>query len=407
MEYQKPRLAILASRFPFPVEKGDKLRLYHQLKQLASDFEIYLFALTDEELSMAYRNEVEQYCTGVFVYRDRKVNRNLRVIGYFKDQWPAQVRYFYSPGIHRRFLTDFFKINADIIYCQLYRMAPYLAGIRAPKVLDVMDNFATIATLHADHSRRIHDRLFWKREHDLINRYEDKLLGQFDHITVISERDAQNLNLAPESKVTIVRNGIDIEYFQSYPDKQKEPNYDIGFFGNLEYKPNREGVRYLIQEILPVFQKHNHKVKIVIGGKGAENLRSLGDGHPDVSFHDWYDDIRDAYYSVRTVMVPLFLGSGMQNKVLEALACNRPVICTSHVLNGMPMLRDHVNIADRPDEFLSQYRLSAVKDRIDREQSPTLSVLKNDLTWQSQCAVLKQVLDDTRKNFRWDFTRYH
>lgn len=407
MEYQKPRLAILASRFPFPVEKGDKLRLYHQLKQLSHDYEVYLFALTDEVLSDRDRSEVDRYCTGIFVYQDRKITRNLRVIGYFKDWWPAQVRYFYSPEIHRRFLDDFFKINADIIYCQLYRMTPYLAGIRAPKVLDVMDNFASIATLHADHSRRFYDRLFWKREYDLIQRYERKLLSQFDHITVISERDAQNLNPEPAAKVTIVRNGIDVDYFQSYPEAHKKQSYDIGFFGNLDYKPNREGVRYLIQEILPYFRLQGHKVKTLIGGKGAKNLRTLANDHPDVSFHDWYDDIRDAYYSVQTVVVPLFLGSGMQNKVLEALASNRRVICTSHVINGMPMLRDHVQIANSPEEFLKQYQSSTSKDGTEREQSSSIAVLKNDLTWDSQCDILKQVLDDTRENYRWDFTRYH
>lgn len=407
MENQKPRLAVLASRFPFPVEKGDKLRLYHQMKHLADAYDIYLFALTDESPTEEAHREVAQCCQKVFVYRDHRSRRNLRVIRHLKDQWPAQVRYFYSPEIHRRFLADFFTINADVIYCQLYRMVPYLEGIRAPKVLDVMDNFAAIANLHAQHSRKLHDRWFWRRESQLIQRYEGHVLKDFDHITVISERDARNLNASQEARVSIVRNGIDVSFFQSYPNRKTAPEYDIGFFGNLDYKPNREGVRYLIQEILPVLRQHHPHIKILIGGKGAENLNWDSKTYPEVSFHGWYDDIRTAYYAVRIFVVPLFLGSGMQNKVLEAMACGRPVICTSHVIQGMPMLREYARVADDPNEFRDQYEVLTENEEASQKQSATLSVLKNDLTWESQCSVLKQVLDDTRKNYGWNFARYH
>lgn len=407
MEKVKPRLAVLASRFPYPVEKGDKLRLYHQLKGMSSDYEIYLFALADEPLENNHLSEVDQYCAKVFVYKDRTLHRNMRVVGNYMNRWPAQVRYFYSAQLHKEFLKDFYTINADVIYCQLYRMAPYLMGIKAPKVLDVMDSFGAIATLHADHSRRWYDRMFWKREHHLIKRYEQRLLEQFDHFTVISERDAESLDFQPTRQVSIVRNGIDVDYFQAYKGIHATPEYDLSFIGNLDYKPNKEGVRYLIKEILPVFRRNNCQVKILIGGKGADNISKVYGEIPEVTYHDWYDDIREAYYSARTFVVPLFLGSGMQNKVLEALACDRPVICTSHVINGMPMLKDYVYIADQPEVFFDEYNRLLKEESDPIEQSATLAVLKNELTWEAQGIILNEIIDDTRRNYEWDFARYH
>lgn len=407
MEKVKPRLAVLASRFPYPVEKGDKLRLYHQLKQMSSDYDIYLFALVDESLESEHIVKVDQYCAKVFVYRDRTLHRSLRVIRNYMNRWPAQVRYFYSTQIHKDFLKDFYTINADVIYCQLYRMAPYLIGIQAPKVLDVMDSFGAIATLHADHSRRWYDRMFWRRERHLIKRYEKNLMKQFDHFTVISERDAETLDFQSSRQVSIVRNGIDVDYFQAYRGDHAIPEYDLSFIGNLDYKPNKEGVRYLIKEILPVFRQNNYKIKILIGGKGADNLNKVYGNIPEVTFHDWYDDIRDAYYSARIFVVPLFLGSGMQNKVLEALACDRPVICTSHVINGMPMLKDNVYIADRPEVFFEEYIRMLKEESEPIEQSGTLTVLKNELTWEAQGTILNEILDDTRRNYEWDFARYY
>lgn len=403
----KPRLAVLASRFPYPVEKGDKLRLYHQLKHLSSDFSIYLFALTEKQISPPDKAAVESICQQIFVYEDHHLYRKYRVVRNTGKGWPSQVHYFYSSKVRSDFLNDFFKVNADIVYCQLYRMAPYLQGIQAPKVLDVMDSFASIATLHAGYSRRWYDRMFWKHEHSLIRSYEKKLKNQFDHFTVISERDASALDFPDKDKVSIVQNGIDVDFFQSYPNAGKAPEYDIAFIGNLDYRPNREGVRYLIREILPLLQDKDQPVKILLGGKGADNIAKLYDDIPGVTYHDWYDDIREAYYSTRVFIVPLFLGSGMQNKVLEALACNRPVICSSHVIKGMPMLRDNVYIADRPEEFLDHYLKICEDGGYSDEQSGTLDVLRNNLTWEAQCAVLKDILHDTRTNYEWDIPRYH
>lgn len=404
---QKPRLAVLASRYPYPIEKGDKLRLYHQLKYLSEYYDIFLFTLSDSTPHQVAYQEIDQYCQEIFIYQDKKFRRNFRVIGHLHDRWPAQVRYFYSPAIHRRFLSDFFKINADIIYCQLYRMAPYLSGIDAPKVLDIMDNFGAIAALHAQHARKWHERWFWQREQRLIQSFETQVLPQFQHATVISERDAKHLPSSPGTPISIIRNGIDVSYFQSYTPTADLPQYDMGFFGNLEYTPNREGIRYLIQKIIPVFRQHRREVKILIGGKGAETLPWSEDDYPEITIHGWYDDIRSAYYAVRFFIVPLFLGSGMQNKVLEAMACNRPVICTSHVIQGMPMLRDYALIADKPHEFYNHYVALTEDKAAQQKQSGMLTVLNNVLTWEGQCSILNKVLDDTRKNYRWNFTRYH
>src|SRR5699024_4510972 len=124
----KTRVAVLASRFPYPIEKGDKLRLYYQLKHMASDFEIYLFALTETEVLPEHKDEIGQYCKQIFIYQESVGERRYRVVRNIFGPLPSQIHYFYSPKIRRRFLKDFFSVNADVVYCQLYRMAPYLTG---------------------------------------------------------------------------------------------------------------------------------------------------------------------------------------------------------------------------------------------------------------------------------------
>src|SRR5690625_1938 len=403
----KTRVAVLASRFPYPTEKGDKLRLYFQLKYLATDFDVYLFALSESGISSEDKEEIRQYCKEIFVYEEPESHRRYRVMRNFFDPLPSQVHYFYSIEIRTRFLKDFFRINADVVFCQLYRMSRYLQGIQVPKVLDVMDSFATIAQLQAANARYFYERWFWRKEHRMIQRYESQLMDPFHHYTVISERDAELLQLPAEVPVTIIRNGIDVEYFQSYPNKEMKPAYDMAFIGNMEYKPNIEAVRYIREQLLPYFDENNVKAKFMIGGKGASRLENQFPNHPGLVFHDWYEDIRDAYYDARMFIAPLFLGSGMQNKVLEAMASNRPVVCSSHVIAAMPMLAPYVRVADHPEVYLHHYKQLSDNPFSEEKQNQIFTVLKNELTWESQVEKLKKILNDIGTNYEWNFTRYH
>ena len=44
---KRKKLVIITSRFPYPLEKGDKLRAYHQLKELSLHFDIVLISTSD------------------------------------------------------------------------------------------------------------------------------------------------------------------------------------------------------------------------------------------------------------------------------------------------------------------------------------------------------------------------
>src|SRR5690625_6577032 len=118
----KTRVAVLASRFPYPTEKGDKLRLYFQLKYLATDFDVYLFALSESGISSEDKEEIRQYCKEIFVYEEPESHRRYRVMRNFFDPLPSQVHYFYSIEISIRFFNDFFMLNVDLVFYYLFIM---------------------------------------------------------------------------------------------------------------------------------------------------------------------------------------------------------------------------------------------------------------------------------------------
>ncbi|GAA5220457.1 glycosyltransferase [Membranihabitans marinus] len=403
---QRPRLAILASRFPYPLEKGDKLRLYYQIKYLSESYEIFLFSLSDHEVGEDHYREIKKYCTYIQVYTESNFQRKIRVVKGFFNKLPGQVNYFLSGKTREQLLSDLIMQNPDVIFCQLYRMVPYLDKVNAPKVLDIMDSFSTIADLQSQNARHWLERWFWKTETKLLKEFEAKIQDKFSQFTIISERDAGKIGHISSDKLEIIRNGIAVSYFNNYDSSVNRDTFDMAFIGNIEYRPNQEAVHFIQEKLWPYFKENNIELKILIGGKGAEKWKEKNT-NPNIIFHGWYEDIREAYYSAKVFIAPLFLGSGMQNKVLEALACSRDVICSSHVIDAMPMLRNYVRTADTKEEYLKQYINLQETALPNSEQKLHLDVLKKELSWEIQCGKLKLIIDDARKNHQWNFDRYH
>ena len=90
------RLLVVLSRFPYPLEKGDKLRAYHQLRVLSQQHEIYLFALSDKEVSAASKAALMPFCKEIRVEKFNLFTKLWNSLLAFFKGWPIQCGYFYS-----------------------------------------------------------------------------------------------------------------------------------------------------------------------------------------------------------------------------------------------------------------------------------------------------------------------
>jgi hypothetical protein len=90
------KLAIITSRFPYPLDKGDKLRAYHQIKELSKYKSVTLFCLTDEKVSQEQLNELEKFCDEINLYTLSKFTIFINLIKTLFSNKPLQVGYFYS-----------------------------------------------------------------------------------------------------------------------------------------------------------------------------------------------------------------------------------------------------------------------------------------------------------------------
>src|SRR4030095_16012853 len=138
------KIVIILSRFPYPLEKGDKLRAFQHMKQLhAMGHKLHLVALTDQPVADTSFQTVKSLCQSVHVIKLSFFSIFLSVVGSFFHKLPIQVGYFYSPGIRKKINNIINQVKPELIYCQLIRTALFAKdnpGI--PSVLDYMDAFS-------------------------------------------------------------------------------------------------------------------------------------------------------------------------------------------------------------------------------------------------------------------------
>jgi glycosyltransferase involved in cell wall biosynthesis len=132
---------------------------------------------------------------------------------------------------------------------------------------------------------------------------------------------------------------------------QKDPE-TLVFSGKMSYHANISMVKYLVREIMPRIWKKRSNVRLVVVGKDPSvEVRALGDD-PRIEITGTVDDIRPYIWKAAVAVVPLVYGAGIQNKILEAMACGTPVVTTSQALSSLDVIHGReLIIAEGADDF--------------------------------------------------------
>lgn len=334
------KLLVLLSRFPYPLDKGDKLRAYYQLRELAQRHEICLLALSDEEITPEADAAVRPLCRGgLRVHRLYRPGIAVNMARVLATGRPLQVGYFYDAGAQRQvdeLLRDF---RPDHVYCQLIRMAEYLRPHvgRVPMTLDYMDVFS------AGMARRATQAPAWQRavlalEARRLLAYEAAAFDWFAHHTIISDQDRQLIAHPRRTDIEIVLNGIDTGFFQPQPTAKKQ--FEVLFCGNMSYHPNVDAACFLAEEIMPLVRQHHPVARLLVAGTTpAPRVLALASAQVEIS--GWVPDIRAAYASARVFAAPMRVGTGLQNKLLEAMAMALPCVTTPLANNALGGTNGH------------------------------------------------------------------
>ncbi len=319
------RIFVLLSRVPYPLEKGDKLRAFHQIKELSGNNEIILCALNPMsklDKQRAFR-ELQPYCQSInFIDLPwHGIIWNM-AIALFKGI-PMQSGYFYSRRAKRKIILLLNEYKPEHVYCQLVRTAEYFIKSDLPKTIDYQDVFSYGLKRRCEKTGFLL-KPFFRMEYKRLLKYESKVFDSFDNKTIISLPDRRLIEHPQKEKIHIVPNGVDHGFFSPM---EREKKYELVFAGNMAYPPNVDAANFLIKEIMPLVWGKIPGAKVLLAGASPDRkVLALKSNMVEVS--GWLDDIREAYASAKVFIAPMRIGTGLQNKLLEAMSMKIPSITT-------------------------------------------------------------------------------
>lgn len=322
------KILVVLPRFPWPLDKGDKLRAYHQVVELSKRHEIYLFAVSHRRVEPEQVEALEPYCREIRVVHLNRFVCGLNILRNWFSSKSLQMGCWNTKHSKRACKAFAREVKPDVVYSQMVRTMPLVARLPYPKVMDFQDALSMNTERRMEQSRGLWHYLL-HFEFKMLRSSEYKAFSVFDALTIISEVDSEAIPHKKNGEIHIVPNGVDFDYFNTNALTRSDVNvFSLCFCGNMAYAPNVDAARYLVNEVMPLVWSRIPSATLLLAGADPKpSVRALASKLVTVSGR--LDDIREAYASSQIFVAPMRLGSGLQNKLLEAMAMRLPCVTTS------------------------------------------------------------------------------
>lgn len=346
------RILFVTARFPYPPLKGDQVRAYHQLRLLSRRHTITLLSMAEEPVPIDSLRRIGAYCDQMMTFPLRRMQQGVNLLTGLFSAYPLQTRLYWDPAFAQLVQQQADSGNFDLAHIQLARMAPYLENVQGiPRVIDLID--ALSLNMERRYKRdkgalRLPAYLEWRR----MRTYERVVCRKFDHVTVVSQNDREAIGNFPN--LSINANGIDLQVFP-YTRTGRDPR-TIVFTGNMSYFPNVDAVCWFAQAVLPLVKQAIPDIRFTIAGANPDpKVQKLAEKDPAITVTGYVENIQ-AYLGQATLsVVPLQAGSGMQFKVIEAMASGTPLVVTPYALGGIDVTDgEHLLVAHDAPEFAAK-----------------------------------------------------
>lgn len=363
------KILCVSSRFPYPLIKGDKLKVYQLIKHLSKRHSIYLVTFVESKDELKYLSSVAQFTKRIVPIQLSRTKSYLQCVKGLFSPLPFQTFYYNSKKMHREISNIIVKEKFDLVYVHLIRMAEYLRhkkGLR--KILAIEDSISSNYK-HTIKFRKGLRKLLFSIEAKRCLKYEIEITRHFDKCLLVSPSELQIFREKHHlSNLELTPHGVDVDYFR--PDHRepcvREPN-SIIFTGNINYLPNADAVSYFCNSIFPLVLKEVPDSKFyIVGANAPRKIQELA--CKNIVVTGYVEDMRLYFEKAELVVCPLRIGAGIQNKILEGLAMGLPVVATSCAIEGITSeVTDCISLGDTPDEFAKNVVL-LLKNRELREK---------------------------------------
>jgi ribosomal protein S18 acetylase RimI-like enzyme/glycosyltransferase involved in cell wall biosynthesis len=388
MSTRRRRIGVLTPYFPYPLSHGGAVRIFHLLREMAEDFDIFLFAFRDQESDDDIAHVLEHCARIVLVGKSR----------YREPRWssllPPEVHEFRSTAMLDALARIRREYKIEAVQVEYTMLAPYAGDILVEHdiTFDLYRQVRDRSLRRAAQFSRQWDYWRWRR-------FEMKWLKRYKQVVVMSEQDCATVD---GPNVTVIPNGVDLARFT--PELER-PGQRLLFIGSFRHFPNIVAFRFFMEQVWPILRAQRPDVTMtMVTGKDPLIYWRQYTGLPSLPADDrvhlleFASDVRPLYVETNLVLVPTLVSAGTNLKVLEAMAMERAVVSTYSGCAGLG-LEHCVNvwIADKPEDFASAIQtLLGNRELRQRIASAGRAHVKRNLGWQEigvrQRALIRKLL---------------
>ena len=280
------KILFLSLRCPYPPHRGDRIRSYNFIKQLAKQHAVTLVYFAESETDIESAKHLEPFCERIEWVRFHRSLAFLNTGVHCLSKHPLQLHYWYAPQMQRRINELLAQERFELIHAQLFRMGQYVTEVQGPaKVLDLCDSLALnlsrraelesnpwLAKIKLDCTPK---RFLVKLEEKRVRRYEVDIMKAFDCGTVVARFDRDYLLAQDDTlNLSIVPMGVDLGYFQ--PNPITDPAPMLLFTGTMNYFPNADAAIYFCDEVFPrIRERHPKACFYIVGNHPSEPVKRL------------------------------------------------------------------------------------------------------------------------------------
>ena len=387
------RVLLLSNRVPFPPHGGYSIVVYNTIKELLRlNCEVTLFSLNTSKHYVFTSTLNDEVLKKIKFYK-YGIDDKVKVKGAFLNLFTKQsynISRFYSDGC-ANMLTKVLRENEfDIVQFEGLQVTPYLETVKnnsTAKIVYRSHNIESkiwrrLALKEGMTPKKLYLNLLSKR----LREYETNIINEFDTLFTISHIDEHYFK-SIGCKTSIHSFPVALKLDEYNSAFSLTPHKSIGYIGSMDWRPNVEGLRWFLDQVWPQIQKLPSGIKFHLAGKNMP-VQFSQQHYANYVMEGEVDSALEFISKQHVFIVPLFSGSGMRVKIIEAMALGKCVIATSIAAEGIKYQHDkNILIADRADAFYKQIlRCFTDKTLISRigKQAKLLVQQHHDIEKESQ-----------------------
>lgn len=389
-------ILVITQRVPFPPNKGEKLRTYHQIEYLRNlGHSLTVLSPIDSSLEQNNAYELSRALDIKVVTKalSHKLVRFTR--GILTGQSLSEANFFCDALMKE---VNKYAAKSDAILCSASSLSKYVFGLSIEKKPTLLIDFMDVDSdkwLQYANSTRWPMSLIYKREHKLIKLLEQKAIAHFDYGFIIAQAEYNlfHTSVAKAENLHILGNGIDQDEFS--PNYQASEYIHFLFTGVMDYKPNVDAVIWFVKNCWEDIKKQVPQAKLTLAGMNPTKKVEALSKDTTIEVTGFVEDVMPFFNRADVFIAPFQIARGVQNKVLQAMACAIPVVSTSLGAEGIICEHDqNMLIADSPETFVSACVSLAMNSR-KREEigNKANQTITDNYSWNSILRPLEDAIN--------------